>query len=104
MLQINVPRATPSNVKDREMFKRDEVAISLITSEAENVFSAQLHSIQIHLKRLKLTMRMYLKECWGNKFKGIIHGQLSFEVLPSPEDVRGTGLGVGAEFHFICFN
>ena len=38
MLQINVPRATPSNVKDREMFKRDEVAISLITSEAENVF------------------------------------------------------------------
>ena len=32
--QINVPRATPSNVKDREMFKRDEVAISLITSEA----------------------------------------------------------------------
>ena len=59
MLQIKVPRATPSNVKDREMFKRDEVAISRITSEAENVFSAQLHSIQIHLKRLKLTMGMY---------------------------------------------
>ena len=28
VLQIKVPRATPSNVKDREMFKRDEVAIS----------------------------------------------------------------------------
>ena len=30
--------ATPGNVKDREMFKRDEVAISLITSEEEILF------------------------------------------------------------------
>ena len=50
---------TPGNVKDREMFKRDEVAISLITSEEELFFSAKLHSIQVHLKRLKLTMGMY---------------------------------------------
>ena len=72
-------------------------------------FSAQLHSIKVHLKRLKLTIGMYSKECWGNILKGIrvykpLHGQLSFEVLPSPEDVIGTGLGVGAEFHLICIN
>ena len=36
VLQIKVPRATPGNVKDREIFKRDEDAISLITSEEKN--------------------------------------------------------------------
>ena len=38
VLQIKVPRATPGNLKDREILKRDEDAISLISSEEENYF------------------------------------------------------------------
>ena len=77
VLQIKVPRATPSNVKDREIFKRDEDAISLITSEEENDFFGPTSTNTSPPKKVKVYNGDVLKrmqnhvilDVGGNRFK-----------------------------------
>ena len=77
VLQIKVPRATPSNIKDREIFKRDEDAISLITSEEENDFFSPTSTNTSPPKKIKVDNGDVLKrmqnhvilDVGGNRFK-----------------------------------
>ena len=75
MRQIEVPRATPGNIKDREIFKRDDDYI--ITSEEENDFFGPTSTNTSEPKQAKLDngdvlIRMQnhvILHVGGNRFK-----------------------------------